>query len=181
MGQVSPIDDAHMRAHKAFRMGCFDDPRIRGRVLEIGPDPEHRQGREDWETLDIVPGCTHQIDLCNHTELKHLIGRFDTVLCMEVLEHVLDPIWAIESCRLMLDFGGTIIGSTPLNARIHGPLPDCWRFTVHGLRVLLKDFDDVKIEPLESDRFLFPIGYRWSGVKGNTIRDVKDFQWERIE
>lgn len=183
MRQPSPIDDAHMRAHKAFRLECFDDPRIRGRVLEIGPDPEHRAGREDWETLDIVPGCTHQMDLSHPRLLNSLLDAFDTILCMEVLEHTVDPFRAVRNCQRMLKEGGWIIGSTPLNARIHGPLPDCWRFTVHGLRVLLKDFDNVTIEPLESDRFLFPVGYRWSAQLGdrNTFRDASLLTWERIE
>ena len=174
----SEIDDAQMRAAKAFRLECFDDPHIKGRVLEIGPDPEHREGRHDWETLDIVPGCTYQADLCQPPDID-LMRRFDTILCMEVLEHTLDPIVAVEMCRTMLVEGGWLIGSTPLNARIHGPLPDCWRFTIHGLRVLLKDFDDVQITPLESDRFLFPITYRWRARCNKTAnRDPRSIKWE---
>ena len=175
----SPIDDEFMRRHRAFRLECLNDPRIKGRVLEIGPDPEHRAGRHDWQTLDIVPGCTHQVDLCGPVPVS-LIREFDTVLCFEVLEHTFDPIIAASNFHAVLRDGGIVIGSTPLNARIHGPLPDLWRFTVHGLRVLLKDFDDVKIEPLESDRPLFPIGYRWSGICNKAVdRDPRTFTWER--
>jgi SAM-dependent methyltransferase len=176
----SPIDDAHMRAHKAFRLGCLDDPRIKGRVLEIGPDPKHRKGAADWQTLDVLPGCTYKADICDFRDLTGLMSVFDTILCMEVLEHTIWPTTAVDNMAMLLKPGGTLIGSTPLNARIHGPLPDCWRFTVHGLRVLLKDFDDVKIEPLESDRPLFPVGYRWSGVCNKTAnRDPRLFTWER--
>jgi hypothetical protein len=56
--------------------------------------------------------------------------------------------------------GSTLI-TTPFNFRIHGPLPDCWRFTEHGLRALLKDFTIVSLEQTETvGRVLMPVHYR---------------------
>lgn len=182
MPTPSPIDDAHMRAHKAFRLECLDDPRIKGRVLEIGPDPEHRKGTHEWETLDVVPGCTFKADICSTGTVFDKIGTslFDTVLCLDVLEHVLVPHKALKSIRMLLRDGGWLIGSTPFNARIHGPLPDLWRFSNHALRLMLLDWDDVKIEALNSDRPLFPIGYRWQARCNKMAdRNVKSIKWER--
>ncbi len=60
----------------------------------------------------------------------------------------------------MLKPGGLAFITTPFNLRIHGPLPDCWRFTEHGLRELFKDFDILELSSLESEeRFLMPIQY----------------------
>ena len=51
--------------------------------------------------------------------------------------------------------------TTPFNFRIHGPLPDCWRFTEHGLRALLTDFEIVTLDAVETpDRPLMPVHYR---------------------
>ena len=60
----------------------------------------------------------------------------------------------------ILKSGGIALISTPYNFRIHGPLPDCWRFTEHGLRALFSNFDILSLDALEDeDRFLAPIHY----------------------
>jgi len=54
----------------------------------------------------------------------------------------------------------------PFNFRIHGPLPDCWRFTEHGLRELLKKFSTVKIDQIDTpNRDLMPIHYTVIAIK----------------
>ena len=50
--------------------------------------------------------------------------------------------------------------TTPFNFRIHNPLPDCWRFSEHGLKVLLKDFQKIEISENGTERFLFPVQYK---------------------
>jgi hypothetical protein len=60
----------------------------------------------------------------------------------------------------MLKEGGCLCVSTPFNFRIHGPLPDCWRFTEHGLRRLLWNFKIDELRPLDTPgRPLMPIQY----------------------
>lgn len=113
------------------------------------------------ETLDISSefSPTYVGDLC---ELNKNIpeSRFDGVFCTEVLEHVNQPFKAIEEIYRILKPGGLLIASSPFNFRIHGPLPDNWRFSEHGWRVLLHDFDDVEIHADEDEtRFLMPIHY----------------------
>ena len=113
------------------------------------------------ETLDLDPasGATYIADLCRRNE--HVPSeRFDCVFCTEVLEHTLQPFDAVSELRRLLAPGGVLVLSVPFNFRIHGPLPDCWRFTEHGLRALLADFEIVSLDAVETpDRPLMPIHY----------------------
>ncbi len=135
------------------------------KVLDIAP-AEHG-GAVEWfklaqvETLDISyrTNPTYVADICKDNRNAVCTESFGLVVCTEVIEHVLQPFDAIMEIRRILKPGGILILSTPFNFRIHGPLPDCWRFTEHGLRVLLKDFEIIELTALESDRFLAPLHY----------------------
>jgi SAM-dependent methyltransferase len=112
-------------------------------------------------TLDITPDTNPDVvaDITRHN--PHLAdGQFDALMCTEVLEHVVDPFAAVRELRRILKVGGHLLVTTPLNARIHGPIPDCWRFTEFGLKVLFRDFETVSLEKLNTpDRNLFPLEY----------------------
>lgn len=113
------------------------------------------------ETLDIDPksNATHIADLCHCDEIIEG-SRYDYVVCTEVLEHTLQPFDAANSIYHLLKPGGYAFVSTPFNLRIHGPLPDCWRFTEYGLRELFKKFEIISISELETvDRWLMPLQY----------------------
>jgi SAM-dependent methyltransferase len=85
---------------------------------------------------------------------------FDALLCTDVLEHVVEPFAAIKELKRIVKVGGVILITTPLNARIHGPIPDCWRFTEFGLKVMLRDFELLEFDKLNTpDRNLFPLHY----------------------
>ncbi|MEH2352518.1 methyltransferase domain-containing protein [Nostoc sp.] len=113
------------------------------------------------ETFDINPasGCTYIGDICTYNNcLKN--DSFDYIVCTEVLEHTLQPFNAVAEIWRILKPGGIIFLSVPFNLRIHGPLPDCWRFTEHGLRVLLKDFSILELNNIETlERQLMPVHY----------------------
>jgi len=136
-----------------------------GRLLEIGPQERSlvRQSFTNFQidTFDIIDtyGPTYVGDITKHNVFIP-DETFDCVFGMEVLEHTLDPFGAVREMRRILKDGGHLIVSAPLNWRIHGPIPDCWRFTEHGFKVLLRDFDIIEIDILETPgRDLFPIHY----------------------
>ena len=113
------------------------------------------------KTLDIDPksGCDYVGDICclNEALLKE---QFRYVVCTEVLEHVLMPFDAVREIARILKPGGYVFVTTPFNFRIHGPLPDCWRLTEHGLKQLFNRFDLVELTALESEeRSLMPVHY----------------------
>lgn len=134
-------------------------------LLDVAPQDHEGAApffpRATIETLDIDPasGADHIADLCR-TNAAIPSGRFDGILCTEVLEHTLNPFAAVDEIFRLLKIGGHVFVSTPFNFRIHGPLPDCWRFTEHGLRALFSHFELVELEALEDpDRFLMPTQY----------------------
>ena len=113
------------------------------------------------ETFDINPhsGSDYIGDICKHNNFIE-DERFDYIVCTEVLEHVLNPFEAVDEMYRLLKRGRYIFLTVPFNFRIHGPLPDCWRFTVHGLKELFKQFVILELREYESqNRPLMPICY----------------------
>jgi len=137
-----------------------------GRLLDIAP--QVHEGASPFfsssitiETLDIAPEAktTYTADI---TQCNEFIpnSHFNYIVCTEVLEHTLNPFAAIEEIHRLLCIGGYLFLTVPFNFRIHGPLPDCWRFTEHGLRAILSMFDILELTSLETiDRPLMPIHY----------------------
>lgn len=171
MGKVSEKDVLHLqmirenvRSFLRSTSKAFDTNS--SNLLDIAPQ-DHLGAAEFFTkakifTLDIDPnsGADYILDITqNSSDVIHDC-TFDVVVCTEVLEHVFSPPDAINEIQRILKHGGTLLLSTPFDFRIHGPLPDCWRFTEHALRHLLSSFTDVQIMPLEQkDRFLMPIQY----------------------
>lgn len=169
--EVSDIDCRHLAALRKniviFMVDCAERFEFEGsHILDIAPQDHSGASpfftRSLVDTMDIDPnsGATYIADLCaTNTDL--IPGnKYDFIVCTEVLEHTLDPFSAVNEMHRILKPGGFCFVSTPFNLRIHGPLPDCWRFTVHGLKQLFRSFDVISISELEdSERFLMPIQY----------------------
>jgi SAM-dependent methyltransferase len=167
----APMDDEHGRLARSHVNRFLEDAAAKYasgpcRLLDVAP--QDNGGVRGFfgphvtiDTLDMDPeaGCTWTADLCGQN--PHVpSGHYDIVVCTEVLEHVLQPFKAVAELQRYLRPDGILLVSTPYNYRIHGPLPDCWRFTEHGLRALLDGFEIVKLTPLETpDRPLMPINY----------------------
>jgi SAM-dependent methyltransferase len=157
-----------------------------GRLLEIGPQ-ERSLVRESFtnftiDTFDIVDTYAPTLvgDITKHNAFI-ADSTYDCVICTEVIEHTLNPFEAVKEIRRILKDGGYLLISAPLNWRIHGPTPDCWRITEHGWKALLRDYDIEKIDSLESPgRELFPIRYNVL-AKCNKNKNTQDhelvFRW----
>jgi SAM-dependent methyltransferase len=147
------------------------------KLLEIGPQERSEVkiafNMCNIETLDLVPDYNPDIvgDITKYN--SHIEdSTYDIITCLEILEHTINPFSAIEELKRICKHNGYILFSAPLNWRIHGPIPDCWRFTEFGWKVLLKDFDIIEIDRLETpDRNLFPIKYNIL-AKCNKLKEV---------
>ena len=169
--EVSKIDEEHLRVIRdtirSFLADCarrFDGP---GRLLDIAPQ-EHESAAAHFRqahisTLDIDPesGATYIADLCRCNQDLLPSGSFDWIVCTETLTRVRDPFAAIGEIRRLLKPGGYAFLTTPFNVAIRGCPPDCWRFTEHGLRTLLRDFTVVSLEQTGTGgRPRMPLHYR---------------------
>ena len=65
-------------------------------------------------------------------------GRYDLVICEQVLEHVENPLTAVSNLKALCAPRGRLLVSTPFLIRIHGYPQDFWRFTPDGLKKLLE-------------------------------------------
>lgn len=124
-----------------------------GKVLEIG------SGRNDLgaDAYSLKPKFPNTCDFVQsdfNPEFGHLVvdvttmdfeDEYDAIVCMSVLEHV-DRFWeAIPRMRRALKPGGRLILSVPMNFPYHDEPGDYYRFTVHGVRFLLREFSDVQV------------------------------------
>jgi SAM-dependent methyltransferase len=171
MGEVSATDEAHLKAIRNnvsdFVAKCGEKYDKKGAfLLDVAPQdhegaaPYFKQAKIETLDIDSESGATYIADICANNENLISSNYFDFVVCTEVLEHTLQPFDAVKEIKRILKPDGHVFLSVPFNFRIHGPLPDCWRFTEHGLRALFKDFEIIQLTALEKeDRFLMPIHY----------------------
>lgn len=140
-------------------------------ILDVAPQ-DHKGAKAFYkkatiQTLDVNPnaGADFTYDLCSGNFLLPK-NKFDAVICTEVLEHTLNPFMAVKELHSTLKDSGKLYVTTPFNFRMHGPAPDCWRFTDAGLRSLLSEFKVVEIDELETpDRHMMPIQFRAIAIK----------------
>lgn len=161
---------------------------LNNKLLEIGPQTRSEVQISfnmcDIETLDIVPDYNPDIigDITKYNaHIKD--STYDVITCLEILEHTVNPFAAIEELRRIVKHEGYILFSAPLNWRIHGPVPDCWRFTEFGLKVLFRNFNIKVFEKLDTPgRNLFPLHYALLAYKDSAKSiDSREMKFEYID
>lgn len=142
-------------------MGEVLRPFVGSRVLEVGAGIGNLSRtllpRERYTVTDINPHYleylrnfaegkpymdVEHIDLTSKEHFDPLAGRYDTVLCLNVLEHVSDEGQALANIHLALEPGGRAIILVPQNPRIYGSLDRVLgherRYTRSSLRIALE-------------------------------------------
>jgi SAM-dependent methyltransferase len=118
-----------------------------GIVLDVGakaaPYREYVPA-ERYMRLDIDPSKRPDI-CCDLHELQWEPDYFDTVLAIEVLEHLYDPQRAIDRVHHVLKPNGVCILSTRFLFRYHPDPHDHYRFTWDSLRYLFRNFRHVEV------------------------------------
>lgn len=122
-------------------------------VLNIGSGgtiAEQIEGNLPDQTIkvtstDIDPDRNPDVvdDLVNSNLPNH---AYDCVICAEVIEHVVDPVKAVENLYRVLKPGGICLVTTPYMFPTHDAPHDYFRYTEFGLRLLFKEFQIVSIE-----------------------------------
>lgn len=125
--------------------------RLTGLTLEIGGrrGGDHRHCYEQGIVLDIVRGAP--IDVRGDAQMMPFrTGGLDSILCTEVLEHLVRPEQAIDEMRRVLRPGGRLLLTTRFVFPLHDRPGDFFRFTKYGLRRLLRRWDAVDIGETDS-------------------------------
>lgn len=132
-------------------------PQIRnfcsGRCLDAGAgrsayERELQKCSEEYISVDIQarPSLLVQGSILDLPVRKSCM---DTVFCSQVLEHVPDPEGALREFYSCLKPGGVLLLTTPHLAYLHNEPHDYFRYTKHGLRVLLErtGYEIISIQP----------------------------------
>jgi len=88
-----------------------------------------------------------------------------TIICLETLEHVFDPIRAVQEMYRVLRPGGVLAISSVMFFPIHAHPWDFWRFTPEGFERLLEPFESKLV--MAHGWALMPEGVYGIGVKGS--------------
>ncbi len=133
-----------------------------------------------YDSLDIHPRVetTYVGDLQN----MPMVGSesYDTAICLEVLEHVPDPLQALCEIHRILKPNGVLILSVPHLSRLHEEPHDYYRFTKYALHYMLERAG-FKVVALEKRGGLFSfLGHQIStlalGLVWN-VRLVRSIVW----
>lgn len=111
-------------------LGCSNSPYSHYFKNRIGLDVNEGRG------VDVVADAH---------DLPFEDGKFDIILCTEVLEHLHSPHVAISEMKRVLKVGGKLVLTTRFIFPIHDAPGDYFRYTKYGLRHLFKDWDIVSL------------------------------------
>jgi SAM-dependent methyltransferase len=97
----------------------------------------------NWISVDKFDSSSY-IDRRDDVEaLGFEDASFNAVVCWSVLEHVPHPLKAISELHRVLRPGGLIWVQLPFLYPYHSSPHDYWRVTPSGLRIWMKDFEEV--------------------------------------
>lgn len=147
---------------------------IAGPVVEIGSRPA--EGQEQLANLrGLFPGVEYiGCDIqegpnVDRVEDVHALSFADdsvgTVLCVEVLEHVADPLRAVKEIHRVLRPGGIAAFSSQMFFPIHAHPWDYWRFTPEGFQLVLQPFESSLVVPVGFE--LMPMNVFGVGCKAS--------------
>ncbi len=123
------------------------------RILEIGSGRQDMgedaysfrrlfHGSNEFVQSDVDPSYGHVVVDVTAMEFD---ADWDLILCVSVVEHVPDFPAAVRRIHRALRPGGRAVIVAPMCFPYHDEPHDFWRFTAHGMRHMLGDFETVDV------------------------------------
>jgi SAM-dependent methyltransferase len=165
---------------RAFAQDVVENLPIQDPVVEIGSRPaEGQESETDVRSLfaghsftgcDIQagPGVDRIEDIHRLSFEDNSVGTF---VAFDTLEHVEDPLRALQEVHRVLKPGGVVAISSVMFFVIHAHPWDFWRFTPEGFSLLLRPFESNLVVAQGWD--LMPESVFGVGVKGPAQLDRK--------
>jgi ubiquinone/menaquinone biosynthesis C-methylase UbiE len=149
--EIYSLDLAHRTIYAKLRSRITSF--ASGDVLDIGAGRDLlRKVAGDsvkrWISLDFDTRAT-TIDVQGDAHsLPFDEASFDCIVCADVLEHLYDPEKALEEMRRVLRARGILIISVPFFLNLHEEPYDFSRYSIYGLRAVLRrhGFGEIEIE-----------------------------------
>ncbi len=113
--------------------------KIGGKILSIG-DLDELGFMVDKTRSETIETSYPDVDI---QRLPYPDGMFDAVISDQVLEHVKDPVRAINESYRVLKKGGVAIHTTCFINQFHPSPRDFWRFSPDALRFLCRNFSEI--------------------------------------
>jgi glycosyltransferase involved in cell wall biosynthesis len=110
--------------------------------------------------------CVRELDATNEEDFRAFERQMDTVVCLNVLEHIENDAAALKSVRTLLEPGGRLILLVPNDPNAYGTIDKeighFRRYTAAGLRTLITDSGFVVEDILKFNRVSMP-AWRFTG------------------
>ena len=122
-----------------------------GDILEFYPSyyqnriSNQRVGRYDVINLHLTEGANKVGDLMS-SHSPEVDGKYDLIICTQVLEHVENPFVAVGTLQRWLKIGGHAIVTVPSAFPYHPDPKDYWRFTQDSILLLFQEWDIVDLK-----------------------------------
>lgn len=111
--------------------------KLTGRVLDYGSGKQPYKGLVELAGGQYVPFDDPRYPGSCATEPTGFpVGQFDTVICTQVLQYVDNPLATLATIKHQLKIDGHLLITGPTNWPVIED-DDKWRFTVHGIALLL--------------------------------------------
>ncbi len=143
-------DDIYLHFSEVLKDIKKYSPEIRGKVLDLGAGKSPykiffknaseylRLDNRDYKNIDIVADITKKLPIKNNS--------FDSVVCIQVLEHIKNPKFVVDEIYRVLKNNGRCLLTTHMAAPLHGEPYDYYRFTKYALEDLFNGFKYVEIK-----------------------------------
>jgi SAM-dependent methyltransferase len=96
--------------------------------------------KDPYPGIDVIADITQPLPFPDES--------FSVALLSHTLEHVSEPYELLRECQRVLKPGGLLILAVPFMVLEHQGPYDFYRYTQHGLRHLLRDFDAIQVVQL---------------------------------